>query len=219
MLVLNVNNSQKMPLWHFNSPYWRMRMQNALLLDSTVITASRLKTVIFRDWRLDSGRFVIFLAVFLSVIRLYFAKLLEGKQPTLKIILLNLLICLAKDLKWNIDSLSREDELFKHSAVSEFCCSLCFPSAEKINLPSDSLSKRFMEKLEAQPDIIMKIENEVSLILSKWCHSGKDTSLMSLMIENGSPQHGRHLGLSDVLKRLPILLLLLLFFSSLLFYY
>ena len=31
MLVLNVNNSQKMPLWHFNSPYWRMRIQNALL--------------------------------------------------------------------------------------------------------------------------------------------------------------------------------------------
>ena len=35
MLVLNVNNSQKMPLWHFlwhfNSPYWLMRIQNALL--------------------------------------------------------------------------------------------------------------------------------------------------------------------------------------------
>ena len=31
MLVLNVNNSQKMPLWHFDSPYWRMRIQNALL--------------------------------------------------------------------------------------------------------------------------------------------------------------------------------------------
>ena len=27
----NFNNSQKMPLWHFNSPYWRMRIQNALL--------------------------------------------------------------------------------------------------------------------------------------------------------------------------------------------
>ena len=32
MLVVNVNNSQKMPLWHFNRPYWRMRIQNALLL-------------------------------------------------------------------------------------------------------------------------------------------------------------------------------------------
>ena len=32
MLVLNVNNSQKMPLWHFNSPYWRTRIQNALML-------------------------------------------------------------------------------------------------------------------------------------------------------------------------------------------
>ena len=32
MLVLNVNNSHKMPLWHFNSPYWRMSIQNALLL-------------------------------------------------------------------------------------------------------------------------------------------------------------------------------------------
>ena len=32
MLVLNVNNSQKMPLWHFNSPYWRMRIQNAPML-------------------------------------------------------------------------------------------------------------------------------------------------------------------------------------------
>ena len=32
MLVLNVNNSQKMLLWPFNSPYWRMRIQNALLL-------------------------------------------------------------------------------------------------------------------------------------------------------------------------------------------
>lgn len=101
-------------------------------MDRKVITASRLNTVIFHHWRLDSGRFVIFLAVFLSVTRLYFAKLLEGKQPTLKIIHLNLLICLAKDLKWNLDSLSREDELFKHSAVSEFCCSLCFPCGKKL---------------------------------------------------------------------------------------
>ena len=30
MLVVNVNNSQKMLLWHFNRPYWRMRIQNAL---------------------------------------------------------------------------------------------------------------------------------------------------------------------------------------------
>lgn len=190
-------------------------------MDRKVITASRLNTVSFRDWRLDSGRFVIFLlflAVFLSVIRLYFAKFLEGEQPTLKIIHLNLLICLAKDLKWNLDSLSREDELFKHSAVFEFCCSLCFPSGEKINLPSGSLSKRFMEKLEAQPDITVKIKNEVSLILRKWCHC-KDTSLMSLMIENGSPRHGRHQGLSDVLKRPPILLLFFFFFPCLLFYY
>ena len=28
MLVVNVNNSQKMPLRHFNSSYWRMRRQN-----------------------------------------------------------------------------------------------------------------------------------------------------------------------------------------------
>ena len=31
MLVVNVNNSQKMPLRHFNRSYWRMRRQNALL--------------------------------------------------------------------------------------------------------------------------------------------------------------------------------------------
>ena len=31
MLVVNVNNSQKMPLWHFNGPYWRMRIRNSLL--------------------------------------------------------------------------------------------------------------------------------------------------------------------------------------------
>ena len=32
MLVLNVNNSQKMPLWHFNSPYWRMRIHALMLV-------------------------------------------------------------------------------------------------------------------------------------------------------------------------------------------
>ena len=36
MLVVNVNNSQKMPLWHFNGSYWRMRIQNALLLPNLV---------------------------------------------------------------------------------------------------------------------------------------------------------------------------------------
>ena len=131
------------------------------------------------------------------------------------IIHLNLLICLAKDRKWNLDSLSLEDELFKHSAVSEFGCSLCFPSGKKINLSTGSVfvSKRFMEKLEAQPGITVKIKIEVSLILRKWYHY-KATSLMSLMIENGSSRHGRHQGLSDVLKRPPILLC---FFSCLLF--
>ena len=31
ILVVNVNNSQKMPLRYFHRPYWRMRIQKALL--------------------------------------------------------------------------------------------------------------------------------------------------------------------------------------------
>ena len=42
MLVLNVNNSQQMPLRHFNSPHWRMRIQNALLF-----VKSRFHCIIF----------------------------------------------------------------------------------------------------------------------------------------------------------------------------
>ena len=57
MLVLNVNNSQKMPLWPFNSPYWRMRIQNALLLIGELARRLRVARVDGLPWTIGHFRF------------------------------------------------------------------------------------------------------------------------------------------------------------------